>query len=111
MESNAKIVMSEMLQACRNISAATAGHSIPEAFGYDRDLLENVYYNLYFLVESGVRIGEAQKDFPAINWDEIGACADVLAKNMEQVDKRVIMNLIQCKIPSLSSKLEVILAG
>ncbi|MCQ2250205.1 MAG: hypothetical protein MJZ66_03750 [Bacteroidales bacterium] len=111
MDSNAKILMTEMLQACRNVVAATAGRSLPEAFDSDKFLLENIYMNLYIIVENSISMGDSKKDFPQISWTEIGACADVLSQNVEQMDRRVIVSLIQTKLSVLTAKLEKILAA
>ncbi len=99
-----------MLQACRNIAAATAGKSVPEAFDQDKFLLENIYMNLYIIVENSISMGDSKKDFPQISWAEIGACADVLSQSVDQLDRRVIVTLLKTKLQSLTYKLEAIMA-
>jgi len=110
MEVNAKILLTEMLQACRNVSAAISGKDLPRALDSDKFLLENIYMNLYIIVENSIVMGDTKKDYPLINWSEVAACTDVLNKTAEQMDKRKIMMLLQTKLETFTRKLEKILA-
>ncbi len=101
--------MTELLQSCRNIMAATAGLSIPKAFAKEPFLLENIYMNLIFLVESYIRIGNGKSDYPTINWEEIGNLTNVVKQPVEMVDQTLICTIVKNKIPSLIAKLEKIL--
>lgn len=106
---NAKIVISELSQSCKNIMAATAGVSIPEALEKDSFLLENIYMNLIILVESYIRIGDAKKDYPSINWEEIGSYTNVITRPVNEIDKKLISSIVKTKIPTLSAKLDRLL--
>lgn len=103
---NAKTVMSELLQSCRNIMAATAGKSLPDAFDKEPFLLENIYMNLIILVESYIRIGDGKSDYPTINWEEIGSYTNVVKLPADKVERSLICSIIKNKIPSLTAKLE-----
>ena len=104
-----KIYLEDILTAIDKIQSYTQNISF-EKFSEDEKTLDAVVRNLEILGEAIKNVPEEiRKKYPDIEWKKISGLRDILIHEYFGVDKDIIWDVIQHKLPLLQKQIKMIL--
>ncbi|MCQ2253173.1 MAG: hypothetical protein MJZ61_06970 [Bacteroidales bacterium] len=100
---NIRKMINQMLQACRNIEAAT--FVIPTAQSIDKDAVDNFYMCMTIILEAYMEIdGDHKYIFASINWDEVVRYIHILKMDFDKIDRQKLFFACRNMFPTLLEK-------
>ncbi|MBR4266331.1 MAG: hypothetical protein IKQ46_09780 [Bacteroidales bacterium] len=103
-----KSLISQMLQACKNIMSVTSDYSIADEIKDQDFVLDNVYMNIVVIIETYMKTDKDIKD-SIISQEEIKYFTDIINNDFREKDLSKILYVSKHFIPTLITKLNEIL--
>ncbi|MCE5252541.1 DUF86 domain-containing protein [bacterium] len=104
-----KVFLEDIIKASQNILDDTEGMTYAGFFS-DRKTCDAVVRNLEIIGEAVKNIPESVRiEYPEIPWKRIAGLRDILIHEYFGVDKEIIWDVIQNKVPILEKAVRIIL--
>lgn len=103
--------LEDMLEAIEKVQTYTRGMSFSD-FEKNDLVVDAVVRNLEVIGEASKRIPEdVKRRAPEVEWRKVGAFRDVLAHEYFRVNRRIVWDVVEKKLPALASACEKLLRG
>jgi uncharacterized protein with HEPN domain len=104
-----KVILIDMLDAIEHLMEYVQGISFEEYLN-DRRLRDAIYHNIIVLGEAANRMGESfLLSHPEIEWHKMISTRNAIIHGYDEIDDKIIWNIIQNILPDLKTKLEKLL--
>lgn len=106
---NERFYLEDILDSCNQIMKYTTGMSLEE-FSQDRKTFDAVVRNVEIIGEASKNLSsEFRNQFPAIEWRKITGMRDFIAHVYFGIDKAILWDVVENKIPQLRTDIIQIL--
>lgn len=110
MPRNDRVYLQDILEASRKIAAFTRGFSL-DSFTADEKTVDAVVRNLEIIGEAAKAISsELQSQHGDVEWKKMAGLRDLLIHQYFGIDKEIIWDIVQSKIPPLVEQMRRILS-
>jgi uncharacterized protein with HEPN domain len=106
-----RVLLDDILEACRSIQSYTSDLSFP-AFSADKKTVDAVVRNLEIIGEAIKKLPEEIRDRnPDVPWKKIAGLRDILIHEYFGIDLEIIWDVVTNKLPSLADRISDILSA
>lgn len=106
-----RVLLDDILEASRKIRTYTAGLSLAD-FQADEKTVDAVVRNLEIIGEAIKKLpAEIRDTHPDIPWRKIAGLRDILIHQYFGIDLEIIWEVVETKLPSLTSRVAEILSA